>query len=142
MTTWKREVVAATEKVFRNQGNKTKAAGAFAYMKEIAPFLGISAPDRRRLTKTEWKKLRTPTSDELGDAALALMHLREREYHYAAYDLIETFIGATDEYFLAEHVEGLLLTTPWWDAVVGHSGRISECCSKSTVLPVRRNGNH
>ena len=101
MTTWKRDVVAATEKAFRNQGNKTKAAGAFAYMKEIAPFLGISAPDRRRLTKTEWKKLRTPTSDELGDAAIALMRLREREYHYAAYDLIETFIDATDEYLLA-----------------------------------------
>ena len=119
MTSWKRDVVAATEKAFRNQGNKTKAAGAFAYMKEIAPFLGISAPDRRRLTKTEWKKLRTPTSDELGDAAIALMRLREREYHYAAYDLIETFIDATDEYFLAEHVEGLLLTTPWWDTVDG-----------------------
>lgn len=119
MTSWKREVVAATEKAFRNQGNKTKAAGAFAYMKEIAPFLGISAPDRRRLTKTEWKKLRTPTSDELGDAAIALMRLREREYHYAAYDLIETFIDATDEYFLAEHVEELLLTAPWWDTVDG-----------------------
>jgi 3-methyladenine DNA glycosylase AlkD len=119
VTSWKREVVAATEKAFRNQGNKTKAAGAFAYMKEIAPFLGISAPDRRRLTKTEWKKLRTPTSDELGDAAIALMRLREREYHYAAYDLIETFIDATDEYFLAEHVEELLLTAPWWDTVDG-----------------------
>ena len=95
MTTWKREVVVVTEKAFRNQGNKTKAAGAFAYMKAIAPFLGISAPDRRRLTKTGWKKLRTPTSDELGDAALALMQLREREYHYAAFDLIETFLNAT-----------------------------------------------
>ena len=119
MTSWKREVVAATEKAFRNQGNKTKAAGAFAYMKEITPFLGISAPDRRRLTKTEWKKLRIPTSDELGDAAIALMRLREREYHYAAYDLIETFIDQTDEYFLAEHVEGLLNTAPWWDTVDG-----------------------
>ena len=119
MTTWKKDVVAATEKAFRNQGNKTKAVGAFAYMKEIAPFLGISAPDRRRLTKTEWKKLRTPTSDELGDAALALMRLREREYHYAAFDLIDTFIDATDDYFLAEHVERLLITTPWWDTVDG-----------------------
>lgn len=119
MVTWKQEVVAATEKAFRGQGNKKKAEGAFAYMKEVAPFLGISAPDRRRLSKMEWKKLRTPTSDELGDAAKALMHLREREYHYAAFDLIETFLDATDEYFLAEHVERLLITTPWWDTVDG-----------------------
>jgi 3-methyladenine DNA glycosylase AlkD len=119
MTTWKQDVVEATKKAFHNQGSPEKAAGAFAYMKEIAPFLGITAPDRRRLTKVEWKKLRTPTSDELGEAALALMQLPKREYHYAAYDLIETWIDTTDDYFLAEHVEGLLITTPWWDTVDG-----------------------
>ena len=119
MTTWKQDVVKATKKAFHNQGSQEKAAGAFAYMKEIAPFLGITAPDRRRLTKVEWKKLRTPTSDELGEAALALMQLPKREYHYAAYDLIETWIDTTDDYFLAEHVEGLLITTPWWDTVDG-----------------------
>ena len=119
MTTWKQEVVAATEKAFRYQENREKAAGAFAYMKEIAPFIGITAPDRRRLTKEAWKSLRAPTSDELGKAALALMQLPQREYHYAAYDLIETWIDTTDDYFLAEHVERLLITTPWWDTVDG-----------------------
>ena len=119
MTTWKQEVVAATEKAFRYQENREKAAGAFAYMKEIAPFIGITAPYRRRLTKEAWKSLRAPTSDELGKAALALMQLPEREYHYAAYDLIETWIDTTDDYFLAEHVERLLITTPWWDTVDG-----------------------
>jgi 3-methyladenine DNA glycosylase AlkD len=119
LTTWKQEVVAATEKAFRYQENREKAAGAFAYMKEIAPFIGITAPYRRRLTKEAWKSLRAPTSDELGKAALALMQLPEREYHYAAYDLIETWIDTTDDYFLAEHVERLLITTPWWDTVDG-----------------------
>ena len=119
MTTWKQDVVEATKKAFRNKGNQEKAAGAFAYMKEIAPFIGITAPDRRRLTKEAWKSLRAPTSDELGKAALALMQLPQREYHYAAYDLIETWIDTTDDYFLAEHVERLLITTPWWDTVDG-----------------------
>jgi 3-methyladenine DNA glycosylase AlkD len=119
LTTWKQDVVEATKKAFRNKGNQEKAAGAFAYMKEIAPFIGITAPDRRRLTKEAWKSLRTPTSDELGKAALALMQLPQREYHYAAYDLIETWIDTTDDYFLAEHVERLLITTPWWDTVDG-----------------------
>jgi 3-methyladenine DNA glycosylase AlkD len=119
LTTWKQEVVAATEKAFRYQENREKAAGAFAYMKEIAPFIGITAPYRRRLTKEAWKSLRAPTSDELGKAALALMQLPQREYHYAAYDLIETWIDTTDDYFLAEHVERLLITTPWWDTVDG-----------------------
>jgi 3-methyladenine DNA glycosylase AlkD len=119
LTTWKQDVVEATKKAFRNKGNQEKAAGAFAYMKEIAPFIGITAPDRRRLTKEAWKSLRAPTSDELGKAALALMQLPQREYHYAAYDLIETWIDTTDDYFLAEHVERLLITTPWWDTVDG-----------------------
>jgi 3-methyladenine DNA glycosylase AlkD len=119
MSSWKQDVVEATKKAFRNQGNQEKAAGAFAYMKEIAPFIGITAPDRRRLAKEAWKSLRAPTSDELGKAALALMQLPQREYHYAAYDLIETRIDTTDDYFLAEHVEGLLITTPWWDTVDG-----------------------
>lgn len=119
MSSWKQDVVEATKKAFRNQGNQEKAAGAFAYMKEIAPFIGITAPDRRRLAKEAWKSLRAPTSDELGKAALALMQLPQREYHYAAYDLIETWIDTTDDYFLAEHVEGLLITTPWWDTVDG-----------------------
>jgi 3-methyladenine DNA glycosylase AlkD len=47
------------------------------------------------------------------------MQLPQREYHYAAYDLIETWIDTTDDYFLAEHVERLLITTPWWDTVDG-----------------------
>jgi 3-methyladenine DNA glycosylase AlkD len=119
MSSWKQDVVEATKKAFRNQGNQEKAAGAFAYMKEIAPFIGLTAPDRRRLAKEAWKSLRAPTSDELGKAALALMQLPQREYHYAAYDLIETRIDTTDDYFLAEHVEGLLITTPWWDTVDG-----------------------
>jgi 3-methyladenine DNA glycosylase AlkD len=127
--TWKHEVLTATKKAFHNQGNKTKAAGAFAYMKEVAPFLGISAPDRRRLTKAEWKNLRSPTSDELGEAALALMSMREREYHYAAYDLIEQWINVADEYFLTEYVEQLIVTKSWWDTVDGLvSAAVSPLC--------------
>ena len=119
MTSWKNQVVSATKNAFRNQENSEKAQGAFAYMKGIAPFIGISAPDRRLLTKGAWKDLPTPSSDELGAAALALMQCREREYHYAAFDLVDTWIQCADEYFLAEYVEKLLITKPWWDTVDG-----------------------
>jgi 3-methyladenine DNA glycosylase AlkD len=44
---------------------------------------------------------------------------REREYHYAAADLIDRHLGSADEYFLVEYVEALLTTTPWWDTVDG-----------------------
>lgn len=88
-------------------------------MKGVAPFLGISAPDRRRLLRQAWGGLRTPDSDELGQAASRLMQQREREYHYAAYDLLDWNRRIPDEQFLREHGSRLITTKPWWDTVDG-----------------------
>jgi 3-methyladenine DNA glycosylase AlkD len=57
------------------------------------------------------------------------MQCREREYHYAAFDLVDTWIKCADEYFLAEYVEQLLITKPWWDTVDGLvSAAVSPLC--------------
>jgi 3-methyladenine DNA glycosylase AlkD len=57
------------------------------------------------------------------------MNQREREYHYAAYDLIDKYIAQCDEYFLGYFVEDLLTTTPWWDTVDGlGSTAVSPLC--------------
>ena len=90
-----------------------------AYMKDVAPFLGIGADDRRRSLRSTWVTLPTPASEELGDGARALMALPEREFHYAAYDLIDRFRVVVDEYFLDGHVTELLVAKPWWDTVDG-----------------------
>ena len=119
MPQWDREIVLATQSAFRNKGNATTAAGAARYMKHIAPFIGIQTPERRKLTKKAWETFRPPTSNELGDAAIQLFALPEREYHYAAYDLISKWINQTDEYFLTQYVEPLLTTKSWWDTVDG-----------------------
>lgn len=90
-----------------------------AYMKDVAPFLGIAAPERRRALRQAWKGLPQPSSQELGRAATSLMELPEREYHYAAYDLIERYRSSADESFLDGYVTDLLTTKPWWDTVDG-----------------------
>lgn len=57
------------------------------------------------------------------------MNLREREYHYAACDLLEKYREVADEYFLAEYVEELLTTKSWWDTVDGlGSSIVSPLC--------------
>ncbi len=89
------------------------------YMKDVAPFLGIKAPERRRALRQAWRRLDHPSSLELGSAAMSLMELPEREYHYAAYDLIERYRSSSDEYFLDGYVTELLTTKPWWDTVDG-----------------------
>ena len=116
-TRWSKTVVDATKKALAAHSNPMRADGAAKYMKNIAPFLGIATPERRAFTKAAWKELPQPTSDDLGSAALALFALAEREYHYAACDLIEKFIASTDEYFIAEYLEPLLITKSWWDSV-------------------------
>lgn len=118
-TDWARDVVERTIAALEPHTDPERAAGAFAYMKGVAPFIGISAPDRRKFLRAAWATLHDPTSNQLGRAALALMQLPQREYHYAAYDLIERYIKLADAKFLPAFGEKLLTTTSWWDSVDG-----------------------
>lgn len=99
------------------------------YMKDVAPFLGIGAPDRRAALKVAWKGINQPSSAELGEAALALMALEEREYHYGAFELIDRCRRYADDRFLDIYGTTLLTTKPWWDTVDGLvSAAVSPLC--------------
>jgi 3-methyladenine DNA glycosylase AlkD len=98
-------------------GDKKVAFGAQAYMKDIAPFLGVKTPERRKLFKEIFRELPKPTSNELGKTARALWKLPEREYQYAACDLIDYFIESADKNFLKDHVQYLITQKSWWDTV-------------------------
>lgn len=113
------EVLTAVKREFPKYKDAYRSEGAFNYMKGIAPFIGIDAPTRRKILKEIFKALPEPTSDQLGRTALALMRLPEREYHYAAYDLIEYFVEFADATFLDKYAEKLITTNPWWDTVDG-----------------------
>jgi 3-methyladenine DNA glycosylase AlkD len=113
------ELLTEIKSEFPKFKDSQRAEGAFNYMKGIAPFLGIDAATRRNILRRIFKALPEPTSDQLGKSALALMKLPQREYHYAAYDLIEYFIEYADETFLDKYAERLITTTPWWDTVDG-----------------------
>ncbi len=117
MATFKTQVLSEVQGRLPALGDKKVAFGAQAYMKDIAPFLGVRTPERRRLFKEIYRELPTPTSKELGDTSRALWKLREREYHYAACDLIDFFIESADKNFLKNHVEYLITHKSWWDTV-------------------------
>ena len=97
--------------------NQTNAADMQWYMKDIAPFLGIKTPIRRDVLKKIFKEAPEPTSTQLGKTARALWKLTEREYQYAACDILATFNKYLDEDFLADHGEYLITHRPWWDTV-------------------------
>lgn len=99
--------------------DRKRAIGAQAYMKDIAPFIGVATPERRAAVKKIAKSLQVPTSQELGAAARKLWKLEEREFQYAANDLIDIHKKVADKDFLSDHVEHLLVTKSWWDTVDG-----------------------
>ncbi|HEY1223207.1 MAG TPA: DNA alkylation repair protein [Acidimicrobiales bacterium] len=131
MTTWPHEILRRTKSSLEPLANSNLAPMMRAYMKDVAPFLGIRAGERRRALRNSWHGLNPPTCDELGEACLTLVGQREREFSYAAYDLIARFIDAADETFLIEYMQDLLVTKPWWDTVDGlGSAGVSPLCRR------------
>ncbi len=116
MSNWDKEVVSLTKQAFKNAGNKKVAEGAANYMKNIAPFIGISSPIRRKLTNKAWQNLSKPTEKELINAAKLMWKLPQREYQYAACDLIGKYIDVCTPKTL-EKITVLIKSKSWWDSV-------------------------
>jgi 3-methyladenine DNA glycosylase AlkD len=119
MTVFKTDVIKQLKRELPKLGNHKKAIGAQAYMKDIAPFLGVMTPERRSLVKSILSELPVPTSDELAATVHALWKLEEREYQYAANDILGKYHMQLDNKFLADHCEYLIKTKSWWDTVDG-----------------------
>ncbi|MEY9989712.1 3-methyladenine DNA glycosylase AlkD [Streptomyces sp. V4I8] len=93
-----------------------RAATAQAYMKDIAPFLGVPTPERRALSRTVLQG--TPRPDEADCTAIALRcwQLPEREYHYFAVDYLRRHVRRCSSGFLPV-TRQLITTVSWWDTV-------------------------
>jgi 3-methyladenine DNA glycosylase AlkD len=117
VSSWNEQVIERTVSALAPLANPSYAPSMRAYMKDVAPYLGIRTPDRRSALRAGWRDLTSPTSDELGATCLQLMNLSEREYHYAASDLLGRFVQRADERFLVEYVQDLLTIKSWWDTV-------------------------
>jgi 3-methyladenine DNA glycosylase AlkD len=122
-------VLLVTRRALLPRADRGQAPAMAAYMRNVAPFLGVRSSPRRLALRAAWRGLAAPTNDELGEACVLLMAQREREYHYAAYDLIERYLACADETFLVEYVEDLITTKSWWDTVDGlGSTAVSPLC--------------
>ncbi|WP_437026291.1 DNA alkylation repair protein [Streptomyces sp. enrichment culture] len=93
-----------------------RAAGMRAYMKDVAPFLGLTSPVRRSLTRAVLAGLPRPDESDCTAVALHCWRLPEREYHYFAVDYLRRHVTHCSSGFLPV-VRHLLTTVPWWDTV-------------------------
>lgn len=97
--------------------NPTHAVGMSAYMKHQFAFLGIPAPERRKIIRTiEITAAQQSNQNELLVLAQALWQQPEREFHYCA---IELLVRAQKKLSLTALpvIEHLLCTQSWWDSV-------------------------
>ncbi|MFB8399171.1 DNA alkylation repair protein [Streptomyces yangpuensis] len=93
-----------------------RADAMAAYMKHVAPFLGIPAPLRRDLSKTVTKNTSRPSETDCVALALRCWRLPEREYHYFAVDHLRRHVARCSSGILPV-VRHLITTVPWWDTV-------------------------
>jgi 3-methyladenine DNA glycosylase AlkD len=96
-----------------------------AYMRDQFPFLGIATPARREALKPAIGAFKGAPSAELLSVATELWQLPEREYQYAALDLMAAHwkqFGSADLPALLDFV----LRKAWWDSVDGMAGIIGD----------------
>lgn len=101
---------------YAEAADPVRAADMRAYMRDIAPFLGIGSPVRRALHRDVL--VGTPRPDEADCAAIALRcwELPEREYQYFAVDYLRRHVRRCSSGFLPV-ARQLVTTRPWWDTV-------------------------
>lgn len=93
-----------------------KAGPMADYMKGHFVFLGVSAGERRLVSKPILKWAKTAEPAELLDLATHLWDEPEREFHYVGMDSLRAgakHLRATD----LETIAGFVTRTPWWDTV-------------------------
>ncbi|MGW9023810.1 DNA alkylation repair protein [Streptomyces sp. NPDC055722] len=102
--------------VYAAAADPERAAAMSAYMKDVAPFLGLPTPVRRTLSRSVLEGIPRPDEADCTALALRCWALPEREYHYFAVDFLRSNVRRLSPGFLpvARH---LISTVPWWDTV-------------------------
>ncbi|MYT26743.1 DNA alkylation repair protein [Streptomyces sp. SID7760] len=93
-----------------------RAAAMTAYMKGVAPFLGLRTPLRRELSKAVTEGTAAPAEADVAALVLRCWELPEREYQYFAVDYLRRHVGVCSPGFLPV-LRRLVVTASWWDTV-------------------------
>lgn len=114
---WSDDIVTRLSEVYAEHADPGRATAMRAYMKDVAPFCGIPADDRRRLMRAVWRQLPAPEESDAVAGAAALRALPEREFHYAAAETLGRWRRLLHPDRLDTDVRAALLHVPWWDTV-------------------------
>jgi 3-methyladenine DNA glycosylase AlkD len=107
-----KEWVELVEMTLRPLANPEKAVPMRAYMKDIAPFLGISKPERA----IAQKQFGFPDAGEEVAACHLLYAYPEREFHYIATAVLRKRAKQLPITAIAD-LKTFVQTTSWWDTI-------------------------
>jgi 3-methyladenine DNA glycosylase AlkD len=116
-------LVAHLADAFEGARDGERAVAMAAYMRDQFPFLGIPTPERRRLLRAVVHDTGRPDASTALNQASALWRRREREFQYAACDLLARCEKQLDGGALPV-LERLITTKSWWDTVDALAGGV------------------
>jgi 3-methyladenine DNA glycosylase AlkD len=102
--------------VFRAAGDPERAVRMSAYMRDRFPFLGIPAPERKRLSRPFLKDVGRTSVD--WSLILECWGQPEREFQYLALDLLDRAKGSLSPDDI-DKLRGIAVTKSWWDTIDG-----------------------
>ena len=108
--------IGAIALALQDVADPARRAPMAAYMRDQFEFLGIGTPARRAATKQIYKGMKSHSADEFITMARALWDYPEREYQYAALDLLAMHADKLDVGHLPS-LMGLAQSKSWWDTV-------------------------
>jgi 3-methyladenine DNA glycosylase AlkD len=101
---------------FEAHRDAARAASMAKYMRDQFPFVGIATPERRKVQREALAGLEKPDQETLDGVVERLWEMPEREYQYAALELLGKHVKALDSSFV-DRLEWLVVTKSWWDTV-------------------------
>ncbi|THF52681.1 DNA alkylation repair protein [Flavobacterium supellecticarium] len=102
---------------FRENASADNAGPMEAYMKHHFQFYGIKAPLRKQITKQIWSLHKTEVKNNAREIGLTLLQQQQREFHYAAMEILEKELRGKFVKTDIELIEKTLTTDSWWDTV-------------------------
>lgn len=126
--------VEATVAALTPLADPEHAVAERAYMKDVAPFLGMYTKDRRAAQRAAWKPLPRLEVSDVGAVAERLWELPEREYQYAACDLLFSRRRDLPPAFVREPIQRFVTTKPWWDSVDALGATITPLVHRDPAL--------
>jgi 3-methyladenine DNA glycosylase AlkD len=113
----------ALDAAFRGAADPARAAAMAAYMRHQFPFLGLPAPEQRRLSAPTIRSLPAPDEFDVVAFTARCWAAAPREFQYAGCDYAIRHVGRCSAAFLP-HVRELISTKSWWDTVDALASRV------------------